>query len=218
MTEVEMTQAEALTVADAQETTSTEVDESQEDENTETNVESESTEATDPSTESEEKPKDEDEEDDGIKRIRKLNSENKSLRSRLREAEDALKNLGTDTDSFKQLVSERDQYKTDYDNLLSSLRTERLTNTMTEASRKAGAIEPSAVIALAGTSDVVVEYDDKNNPTNVEVVVKSLKAKYPKLFGLVASNGNAGARTDRTASLDGLTAKERLRMAHAETS
>lgn len=216
MTEQEIAHTETLTVEDAEETTSMDVDESQSEENeqTEDTTSKEEIESPDPSTESDEAA--EEEEDDGIKRIRKLNSENKSLRNRLREAEDALKNLGTDTDTFKHLVSERDQYKTDYDTLLSSLRTERLTNVMTDMSRKFGAIEPSAVLALAGTSDVAVEYDNTNNPTNVEVVVKSLKAKYPKLFGQIASNGNAGARTERSANLDGLSAKERLRLAHGE--
>jgi hypothetical protein len=215
MTQQEIEHTETLTVTDADDATSTDAEESQTDENTDAT--SESTDDTpDASTVSDEN--DGEDEDDGIKRIRKLNSENKSLRTRLREAEDALKNLGTDTDAFKSLVTERDNYKTQYDELLNSLRTERLSNAMSEASRKAGAIEPSAVFALANTSDVKVEYDEKNTPTNVDAVVNNLKSKYPKLFGATSLNGNAGARNERHADTDELTPKQRMALGYSEKS
>ena len=212
MTKEEMQQDESLTdeSTNADETTLTdaETSESVTTENTESEIENAAGES-DSSTE-DEKPEENEEEDDGIKRIKKLNSENRNLRARLRDAEESLKNLGTDSESLKTLLSERDSYKTQYDDLLSSLRQERLTNAMTDVSRKAGAIEPSAVIALAAASDVAVEYDKEHKPTNVDAVVKSLKVKFPKLFGATAANGNAGARNERDANLDALTPKQRM--------
>lgn len=213
MTKEESQPTETLTVEVTEEETtltdeSTENSESSEDESTES--ESENTEDESPTSKDDDETE-EDEEDDGIKRIRKLNGENKSLRTRLREAEDQLKTLGTDPDALKTLISERDNYKTQYDNLITSLRTERLTNVMTDVSRKAGAIEPSAVIALAAASDVAVEYDAENKPTNVDAVVKNLKTKFPKLFGTSSFNGNAGSRDDRDADLDSLTPEQRMK-------
>lgn len=213
--ELQQTDASMDSVDDAADTTSTDVENSESNETEEAEVtEATNTDATADSTNDAEQEspasKEDDTEDEGIKRIKKLNSENKSLRTRLREVEDRLKELGTEPDALKTLVSERDQYKTQYDTLLASLRTERLTNAITEASRKAGAIEPSAVIALATSSDVAVEYDAENKPTNVDAVVTNLKAKFPKLFGVISSNGNAGARNEREANLDALTPKERM--------
>lgn len=219
MTEQELQKNDSLTESPSDEdTTLTDVIENSQSHEAE-NVESES----DPQNESDSskedetpEPQEEEEEDDGIKRIRKLNNENKNLRNRLREAEDQLKNLGTDPDALKTLISERDSFKSQYDTLLSSLRTERLTNVMTDECRKAGAIEPNAVIALANTSDVAVVYDDNNKPTNVSDVIKNLKTKYPKLFGTQSFNGNAGARNERHADTDDLSPKERMRLGFAE--
>ena len=208
MDKLELQQDSTLTEESAEDETTLKDAETQETENSESQETSDdpNSETTDASKESEKT----DEEDEGIKRIKKLNNENKSLRTRLREAEDQLKSLGTDPDSFKTLVSERDNYKTQYDSLLASLRTERLSSSITEVARKNGAIEPDAVIALANTTDVKVEYDNDNRPTNVDAVVKNLKTKYPKLFMGASSNGNAGARNEREANLDAMTPEQRI--------
>jgi rhamnose utilization protein RhaD (predicted bifunctional aldolase and dehydrogenase) len=59
-----------------------------------------------------------------------------------------------------------------------------------DAARDAGALYPDAVYRLLDIA--AVEYDDKGNPTNIDKLVKALKATYPAMFAQPTTPGGPG--------------------------
>jgi hypothetical protein len=108
--------------------------------------------------------------------LRKLRSENKTLRSRLRpleEAENRRKQEGQSEEERRAAIErERDEAR-------DQLRRERVERAIVSVSVAQNAVDPDAVVALIRQSEV--EFDADGKPTNVETLVKALLRSKPYL-------------------------------------
>ena len=167
-------------------------DESQEDESNESESEDESQE-------------DESEDDDEealvpLSKLRKVRSEAKNLRERLKAAEGKIEEL--------QSVNPGEVLQTRYDELVCEVRNERLEHIV--QTEVANTIDPSAISKLIRIEDVTWE---DNQPSNVQELVSSLKTAHPKLFQVsVQGTTNAGAR-DEEIDLNSLNLSPQQRIA-----
>ena len=81
-----------------------------------------------------------------------------------------------------------------------------------DASRDAGALYPDAAYKLLDMT--AVEYDKDGNPTNIDKLVKALKATYPAMFASETPKpalGGPGAIPQPAGQLGAITHEERLK-------
>jgi hypothetical protein len=149
---------------------------------------------------------DESEEDKALEAMKKLRSEAKNLRLRLKDAEARIVELeASKTD--EGIAAERDDYQQKYETLFQQHRTEKISRLVSDVAREQGAIEPDAVAKLIDQSKI--EWNDDGEPSNVNDVVIELKNTYKRLFG-VTGKGNAGTRNERGSDHEGLSTTQRL--------
>ena len=154
------------------------------------------------------------EEGDYSAEIKKVRSEAKNLRARLKDAEAKLAEYeSANLSEIEKITQERDTFKSQYEGLIASLKTERIANAATQYAANAGAIEPAAVARLIREADV--EWDDELRPTNIDDLVANVKRDMPRLFAAVVGNGNAGAKDEQQYEEVG-PGLNRLRAAYAK--
>jgi len=161
----------------------------------------------DDATDSQEEDEDSTDDDDEIlKPLKKLRSENKNLRDRLKAAEARVTELEATTGD-EAIITERDELKAKLEQLTTKVRTERLERLVTSAATEAGAIEPDAVAKLINADDVT--WNDDGEPTNVADLVTKAKTQYKRLFA-VPGSGNVGNRNQRNADAVNLKGESRI--------
>lgn len=119
---------------------------------------------------------------------RKLRSENKTLRTRLKplEAAEEQRKREAQTEAERIATTERER-----DEARDQLKRERVERKIVSVSVAQNAVDPDAVVALISPSKV--EFDADGQPTNVETLVKELLTAKPYLSkGRPRGSANGG--------------------------
>lgn len=108
--------------------------------------------------------------------LRKLRSENKNLRTRLKPLEEAetRRQQESQTEEQRRAAIERER-----DEAREQLRRERVERRIVSIAQAQNAVDPDAVVALIRPSEI--EFDADGQPTNVESLVKALLRSKPYL-------------------------------------
>lgn len=107
---------------------------------------------------------------------RKLRSENKTLRSRLKPLEEAERRRQQEGQSEEE---RRAAIERERDEARDQLRRERVERRIVSIAQAQNAVDPDAVVALIRPSEI--EFDADGQPTNVESLVKALLRQKPYL-------------------------------------
>lgn len=163
----------------------------------------------DQSGESESQVDDDESEDDSdealvpLAKLKKVRSEARRLRERLRTAEARIEELEQDTSGS--------EWESKYGDLLTSIKHERLERLILAKVKMRGAIEPDVINRLVPIDEVA--WSEDNTPTNVDDLIERVKKDYPRLFSNAIGVTNAGA-LDEAFILDNVSSHQRLRNAY----
>lgn len=148
---------------------------------------------------------------------KKLRSEYSGLRRRNKELEGRLNEIEDGKlDELERAQKERDRIRGEYDSLVSSLKAERVSAQVLEASAKAGAIEPGAIAKLVDMDSV--EFDDERNPTNTSELVSEIKRAHPRLFQAAQGTGGGGERDEDRNNVEPSSSIDRMARGYARNA
>ena len=135
---------------------------------------------------------------------RKVDTELKALRGKVKEFEDAQKSEG---EKAAERIAELERDSASKDERIQAL---TIRGAFSKTAREAGALYPDDAYKLADLSKV--EYNEDGEPTNLDAIVEDLKANRPAMFGQERPPSfEGGRRGDSTPS--GPTMDDRLRAA-----
>jgi hypothetical protein len=120
-----------------------------------------------------------------------------ALRKRLDDLE------GKDKSDVERIAGERDQLRKDLEDQQKRVRRAAGKAAALEAARSANAIAPTAVYALIRDD---LEFDDDDEPTNLDALLIGAKKQEPALFQAVSGSGDGGRGGNGKSTVDGATA------------
>jgi hypothetical protein len=159
--------------------------------------------------------------DDGGEDVSALKSALSKERKAARDAAKQLKSIQAELDEIRnagkpeseKLTTERDAAIKRAEAAETRAREANAKVAVSTAAAQANAIEASAIFPLVSAQ---LEYNDDDEPTNVDDVLAAAKKSYPRLFKAAAGSGDGGKRT--TGEVDVKPGVERLRHAYTTTS
>lgn len=129
---------------------------------------------------------------------KKLRSEAASLRKRLKDAESKAQAAeDAQKPELERIIAERDRYKSDAEAALARAREKSGKAAALEVARGANAISPTAIYALIRDR---IEYDDDDEPSNLESLIAKARKDEPNLFQAASGSGDGGKGTNGKAS------------------
>lgn len=132
-----------------------------------------------------------DTDDDGLKTaLQKERDARKAVEARAKTAEkerDALKSAGQ-TEAEK-VAAERDAYKTRAEKYVATVRQANGREAVRSAAKEAGAADPDLIYRLVKAD---IEFDDDDEPANVERLVLAAKKEFADLFKTKPAKADAG--------------------------
>jgi membrane protein involved in colicin uptake len=139
---------------------------------------------------------------------KKLRTEAASLRKRLRDAESKVQAAeDAKKPELDRLLSERDRYKADMEAAQKRAQDKAGKSAAIEAARAANAISATAIYALVRDR---IEYDDDDEPTNLERLIADARKAEPSLFQASAGSGDGGRGNNGKTPVDGPSAINQL--------
>lgn len=121
--------------------------------------------------------------------IRALRRENAKYRKTVKEYEDSQKS------DLERLTGERDEFKTEYERVMSELRDLKTQGVFTDAAARANARAPKTLYRAYRDQ---LQYDDDGNVTNLDEVIAAAKQDEPDLFKPSTGHSDAGRPGDST--------------------